>query len=196
MVWWVEHEAPYSFDELSTGPEAKALILYHPSRDAHFSDDLTRALAAGLFQANLAVSRATMTGKTDPSPRGYAVVAVVTNTFFGRPDWPTSRYLARADFGDTPVIAITAGAGDTDAAQRALENAVRRAHGNLIASRALWTKRPNAAPSDGQDNRAVAKDIARKLAVATGWKVKLGASQSAKPSTDKQVAATLAGAAS
>jgi hypothetical protein len=38
-----------------------------------------------------------MTGETPVRPQGYAVVAVVNNTFWAAPDWATQRYLRRAD---------------------------------------------------------------------------------------------------
>jgi hypothetical protein len=174
ITWWVEHEGAYASDQLYSGPADKALILYHPSRDAHFADDLTRAIAAGLFRANFAVERRTLTGKTDPHPRGFAVIAIVSNTFYASPDWPTMRYLARADLAGTPTIAVIGGSGNTDRAQRKLDHAIRLAGGRLLGSRAYWLARPNAPGQAGQSNRAVARKLAREFALGIGWQIKRG----------------------
>lgn len=161
---YVEREAPFEQDRLAEGTAGKALILYHPSRDAHFSDELTNSLARGFADRNMAVERWTMTRKTLPRPEGFAVIAVVSNTFYQAPDWPTTRYLARAEFRDIPVIAIMAGSGSTDRAQLTLGNAIERTGARVLAVRSLWIMRPNEPGQPTADNRQAAMMIARQLA--------------------------------
>lgn len=161
---YVEREAPFEQDRLAEGTAGKALILYHPSRDAHFADELTNSLARGFADRNLGVERWTMTGETPPHPEGFAVIAVVSNTFYQGPDWPTARYLARAEFKGTPVIAIMAGSGSTERAQLALGNAIDRTGARVLAVRSLWITRSNEPSQPTADNRQAAMMIARKLA--------------------------------
>src|SRR5689334_5239258 len=73
----VEREAKYVLEPLGgTGP-ARALVLYHPSRDAHFSEEISLAFAKGLEAAGFAVDRATLTKQTPARPDQYAVIAIV-----------------------------------------------------------------------------------------------------------------------
>lgn len=168
VTLYVQREAPFKQEALSAGGKGKALILYHPSRDAHFADDLTEAIARGFADAGLAVDRWTMTGGTPAKPEGYDVIAVVSNTFFWRPDWPTMRYLGRADFKNQPVIGIMAGAGSTVQSQAKLSEALRKTGADLRSVRSLWIARPNDPARLDDDNRVVAAGIARKLAEQLG----------------------------
>jgi hypothetical protein len=71
----VEVEGPDVREVLASEGSERALILYHPSRDAHFSDDISLAFASGLRAAGFAVDRATITSQTPAHPDGYALVA-------------------------------------------------------------------------------------------------------------------------
>jgi hypothetical protein len=51
----VEVEGENLHENLGGGGKGRALVLFHPSRDAHFSDDLSMALSEGLKAAGLAV---------------------------------------------------------------------------------------------------------------------------------------------
>lgn len=171
VTWYVQKEAPLRQETLAAKGRARALILYHPSRDAHFSDELTEALAQGFADKQISVVRWTMTEETPARPQGFAVVAVVSNTFYSRPDRPTMQYLERADLNDIPVIAIMAGAGSTARAQSILADALSRTGADLREVRSLWTYRPNDETRTTENNRAVARSIARELARKMGAEV-------------------------
>lgn len=57
----VEAEGHYRHESLGGAGKARALILFHPSRDARFSYDLSLALADGLRAAGFSVERETLT---------------------------------------------------------------------------------------------------------------------------------------
>ena len=173
---WVQREAPHKRETLYEGKAQKALVLYHPSRDAHFSDDLSIAVAKGFHDTGMTVDRETMTEATPPNPEGYAVIAVVTNTYYGSPDRPTLRYLERARFSDTPTIGLTLGAGTTDRAQRILDDKLKRASANVLDVRAFWISKPNDESRLQEPNRAVAEEMVRTWATAVAMKL---------PSTNK-----------
>jgi hypothetical protein len=165
---WVQAEAPFRKDRLADAGRTKALILYHPSRDAHFSDDVTMALARGFEEAGLAVERWTMTRETPAHPQGFAVIAIVSNTFFWAPDWPTQRYLERADLHGQNVLAILGGGGNTQRAQVAFVGDIGKSGARLLAIRALWTSRPNEADAKPAGNRQLAMQIAHRMARDAG----------------------------
>jgi hypothetical protein len=165
---WVERESDYRLERLSEGSETRALILYHPSRDARFSDDLSLAVARGFETAGLAVDRATLTTDTPEHPEGYAIVAVVSNTYFWTPDRPTRRYLERARLEGIPVIGLIGGAGATVRSQRLLAGALGGAGATILDVRSYWLLRPNDESRMDEPNRAVALDLAETFARAVG----------------------------
>lgn len=162
----VEREADYTLQALGGEGEPKALILYHPSRDAHFTDELAIAVAQGLKAAGYSVDLATMTGMTPDQPKGYRLLVVVSNTYFWTPDLPTLRYLKRARLDHLPTLGVIAGAGATGRSQQVLERALSDSGAAVIGMRAFWTARPNDEHRLTEPNRAVALQLARQLGVA------------------------------
>jgi hypothetical protein len=160
----VEREGQYVFETLGVGTShARALILYHPSRDAGFSDDLSLAFAQGLQAQGVAVDRATLTSDTPADPQGYSLVAVVTNTYYWTPDLPTLHYLERAHLTQVRVVGLIGGAGSTGRAQRVLETALRQAGATAPQTRPFWLWRPNDEARPHASNRDVALDLAKQF---------------------------------
>lgn len=164
----VEREAGYTLQSTGGDGLPKALILFHPSRDAHFTDELSLAVADGLQTAGFRVDLATLTSSTPAQPKGYRLLVVVSNTFFWTPDLPTLRYLKRARLDHLPTVGMIAGAGSTTRAQKMLERALSDSGAAVIGMRAFWTARPNDERRLTEPNREVALKLARQLGVATG----------------------------
>ena len=165
---FVEREADYTLQSLGGEREPKALVLYHPSRDAQFTDELSLAVAEGLMAAGYAVDRATLTGITPDQPKGYRLLVVVSSTYFWTPDLPTLRYLKRARLDRQPTLGVIAGAGATGRSQQVLERALSASGAAVIGMRAFWTARPNDEHRLTEPNRVVALQLARQLGVAAG----------------------------
>ena len=169
---FVEREADYTLQSLggegAGEAKARALILYHPSRDARFTDELSLAVAEGLKAAGYAVDRATLTGITPDQPKDYRLLVVVSNTYFWTPDLPTLRYLKRARLDRLPTLGVIAGAGATGRSQQVLERALSGSGAAVIGMRAFWTARPNDEHRLNEPNRDVALQLARQLGVASG----------------------------
>jgi hypothetical protein len=168
LTFYVQAEANYRFESIAAEGSPRALILYHPSRDARFSEDLSAAFAEGLVAQGLAVDRATMTRETPARPEGYALVAVISNTFYLHPDWPTIQYLKRADFGGARVAGLIGGNGTTEKAARILEDKLKTAGGDLIGVRQFWIYRPNTESRVDKPNRDVAIGMAREFGAEGG----------------------------
>jgi hypothetical protein len=164
----VETEAHYKHEVLTSEGNIKALILFHPSRDAHFSDDLSLALADGLKGAGFSVHRATLTRDTPAAPKDYALIAVVSNTFWWTPDLPTLRYLERARLDGIQAIGLIGGGGSTDRSQRILNEALRKTGATVIRTRSFWISRPNDEARMNEPNRAVALQMAKQFGVDAG----------------------------
>lgn len=160
----VERERPFTLQKLGgPGRAGRALVLYHPSRDARFSDDLSLALAEGFKDAGFAVDRATLTSDTPTQPEGYALVGLVSNTYWWTPDLPTLRYLRRARFDGLPVVGLMGGLGATDRSERILGERLLETAPLAVRTRSYWLLRPNDETRLAESNRAVAQDLARRF---------------------------------
>ncbi len=167
----VERESEYAVETFSASGKLRALVLYHPSRDAHFSDDLSLALARGLAAAGFAVDRATFTSQTPPNPGQYAVVGLVSNTYFWTPDRPTLHYLERARLQGVAAIGIMGGAGATGRSERLLREAIAATGARVLQTRSFWLLRPNDESRMDDPNRQVAMDEATRLGRDLGGRV-------------------------
>jgi hypothetical protein len=167
----VEVESVYKTDVLSEAGSARALILFHPSRDAGFSDDLSIALAEGLKASGFSVQRATLTSATPNKFDQYALIAIVSNTYWWTPDLPTIRYLDRAQFHGVNVIGVIGGGGATERSQQLLDDALRKTGANVIRTRSFWLWRPNDEARMIESNRQLALEMARQLGAEAGQKV-------------------------
>lgn len=164
----VERESGYRIETLGgRGPE-RALVLYHPSRDAHFSDDLSHSVAVGLMADGLRVDRATTTSATPPGVSEYVVVAVVANTYYWTPDLPTLRYLDRVRWNGAHVFGIVGGAGSTTRAEHRLGEALRHTGATVLEMHSFWLWRPNGGVRMSEPNRAGAIAQARAFAERMG----------------------------
>ena len=170
----VQIPAPAKIETLFSTGSPRVLILYHPSRDTGFSDDLSLAFAKGLGDAGMAVDRATLNAATPISPIGYAGIAVVSNTYYWTPDLPTLWYLGRARWNNLPAVALIGGAGATHRSQKMLNLAVSAAGGRLLYSQSYWLLRPNDESRNDASNRSIALEQATSLGSLTAAKLKKG----------------------
>lgn len=169
---WVEQEADYRSENLGGNGTHRALVLFHPSREAGFSDDLSLAFAEGLKSVGFLVERATVTSLTPEHPEGYALIGVVSNTYWWTMDLPTHRYLAQARWQGIPAVGLIGGAGSTDRSERVLGEALRATGATVLGTRSFWLWRPNDKSRMNEINRGVARDMARQFGVESGKKVR------------------------
>jgi hypothetical protein len=167
----VEREAKYVLEPLGGAGPARALVLYHPSRDAHFSEEISLAFAEGLKAAGFAVDRATLTKQTPARPDQYALIAVVSNTFWATPDLPTLRYLKRARLDGMSVAGLICGSGSTTRSERMLADRLQRAGATVLGTHPYWIMRPNDEARMNESNRAVARDLAQRFGREVGESV-------------------------
>lgn len=117
------------------------------------------------------MDRATLTRSTPGAPKRYALIAVVSDTYWWSPDIPTLRYLGRARFD----VGLIGGAGSTARSQRILDKALRDTGATVIETRSFWLWRPNDKARMKEPNREVALSQAKQFGEASG-RVVLGAS--------------------
>lgn len=164
LTIYVQREVPGNDLQIANAAPLQALVLYHPSRDAGFTDDLSREVSGAFSNAGLHATRLSVHSRLSGRPCGYAIIAVVANTYNWAPDLPTQRYLERADLSGQAVIGLIAGAGSTERAQRILEEKIRATGARVLAVRPFWLWRPNDESRLTEPNRQVALDMARQMA--------------------------------
>jgi hypothetical protein len=114
------------------------------------------------------VERATITRSTPPHLEGYAIVAVVSNTYYWTPDLPTLRYLRRARLGGRMAIGLMGGAGSTERAERLLAESLRQTGAESVETRSFWLWRPNDEARTNESNREVAMELAELFGYEVG----------------------------
>jgi hypothetical protein len=161
----VQLEGPLVEDTVGDGKQGRALVLFHPSRDARFADDLATAVSDGFRSTGLRVTRASLTGSTMSTPEGFTIIAVVSNTYYWAPDLPTRHYLRRATLKAPVVLGVMGGAGSTGRSERLLREALAGAGRGEVRARSFWLWRPNDKQRMNEPNRDVALDLARQFAI-------------------------------
>lgn len=167
LTIYVQREAIPTVQRTENGHTRQALVIYHPSRDSGFTDDLSREVAEAFSNSSLRSTRVSVHSQLSV-PRDCAIIAVVANTYNWAPDLPTQRFLERADLSGQSVIGLIAGGGSTDRAQRILEEKLRATGARVLAVRPFWLWRPNDESRLNEPNRQVALDMARKMAQQFG----------------------------
>jgi hypothetical protein len=97
---------------------ARALVLYHPDKLGAFADDLASAIVTELARLGFGVTLHTMTLVQAPDPSSFALVAVVSNTYYWAPDRPTRKLLEKLRFDGATTIGLIGGADRCSTQQR------------------------------------------------------------------------------
>lgn len=158
----VEREASPTTEVLFEGSGPRALIVYHPSWLDRFQEELTEAFGSGLNRQDWSVDRITA-GSPLPDLTPYALIAVGTNTYYWRPDYPTWNFLKATNLMRKPVVGLVSGAGSTDRAVRLLTDAIAQAEGIPVRVEAFWLWRPNDEAQSNRPNRELALEAAEQL---------------------------------
>jgi hypothetical protein len=125
------------------GSTGTALLTYHPGRSG-YQEMITHAFSDGLVSNGWRVEIATASKEAPTDLSGYDLLVLSAPTYDWVPAKPIQRYLERvADLGGQPTVVIISAAGTTTLSLPMMEDLVREANGDLVASYVLWTLVPN-----------------------------------------------------
>ena len=125
------------------GSGGKALLTYHPGRSG-YQEMLTQGFSEGLVSNGWRVEIATASKEAPTDLSSYDLLVLSAPTYDWVPAKPIQRYLDRlGDLGGQPTVVIISAAGTTTLSLPMMEDLVREANGDLVASYALWTLVPN-----------------------------------------------------
>lgn len=124
------------------GSTGTALVLYHPGL-GDFQERLTDAFARGLEAAGWRVERTTTSASAPTELAGYDLLVLGVHTYWFAPDGPTRRWLARAELGGTPVVALVSALGAAERALRVTADRIAAAGGRILAVEPYYVMHPN-----------------------------------------------------
>jgi len=125
------------------GSTGTALLVYHPGKSG-YQEMITQAFSEGLVSNGWRVEVTTASKEAPTDLSGYDLLVLGAPTYDWVPAKPIQRYLERlGDLGGQPTVVIISAAGTTTLSLPMMEDLVREANGDLVASYALWTMVPN-----------------------------------------------------
>ena len=125
------------------GSAGTALLTYHPGRSG-YQELLVGGFAEGLESDGWRVDVATASQEAPTDLSGYDLLVLSAPTYDWVPAKPIQRYLRRlGDLEGQPTVVIISAAGIVDLSLPMMEDLIKQANGNLVASYALLTMVPN-----------------------------------------------------
>lgn len=162
LTVWAERKGPKrSWSMGNPAAKKKAMIVYDPDPFYNLDEQISRSFGQALADQGMYVQVATVASATDATDQPADLYVFCANTYNWRPDWALCHFIEKqVILADKPVVAITLGAGTTDASRKALEELILSRQGNLLDSRSLWLARPNDESRLNESNRKVAVSMA------------------------------------
>jgi hypothetical protein len=176
MLGWViitlyaEKSGPSRRWSLGTSSGKKALIVFDPDPFYNLDEQICLSFGRALAEQDLNVTIATVAATDSVGQNSYDVLVYCANTYNWRPDWSIMSYIKehQASTSSVPIVAITLGAGSTEASQKHFEKIIVNNGGKILESYSLWLWRPN----NEQKIREPNVDVA--VAMAYDWGSQIG----------------------
>jgi hypothetical protein len=162
LTIFVEQTGPPKQWSLGNVGGKKALIVFDPDPFYNLDEQICLSFAEALSNERMSVKVATVASANKTPQQHYDLLIYCANTYNWRPDWAITNYIERCakDQKSTPIVAITLGAGSTEASRKHLEKTIINSGGKLIGSYSLWLWRPNDESRMKQPNVEVAVSMA------------------------------------
>jgi hypothetical protein len=162
LTIYVERTGPAKQWILGDPDGKKVLIVYDPDPFYNLDEQICKSFGKALAEHELNVKVATVAAADSIEQTSYDVLIYCANTYNWRPDWSITQYIARhqSQHSGKPIVAITLGAGSTEASRKFFEKTIADSGGKLIESYSLWLWRPNDKKKLEEPNVEVAVSIA------------------------------------
>jgi hypothetical protein len=147
------------------GDAGTALMVYHPGKTG-FGERVTGAFVEGLVSNGWRVETTTPSARAPTDLSGYDLLIVGGPTYMFTPNRPIRAYVRRlGDLGGKPTATIITGWGSGERSNAIMQEDVRRANGQLVASLLLYTIRPNEDLYGINDAEQIATRAAKEIRV-------------------------------
>lgn len=164
MTFYVEATGPAKRWRLeSTNGKNSALVVFDPDPFYNLDEQICISFGKSLKESGFDVDVATVAAAEQFKLNEFDVIIYCANTYNWRPDWSITSFIEdnKEFITDKNCVAITLGAGSTEASQKYFEEVIKDNGGKLIASYSLWLWRPNDETKIEQPNVDVAIDMAQ-----------------------------------
>jgi hypothetical protein len=131
---------------------------------------ITQAFSEGLVSNGWRVEVTTASKETPTDLSGYDLLVLSAPTYDWKPAKRIQRYLEQlGDLGGQPTVVILSAAGMTSVSLPMMEDLVREANGDLVASYALWTLVPNRMAYGIDDPEEIMRREAKAIPLPVEW---------------------------
>jgi hypothetical protein len=173
LTLWVEREGePESWTYGAASLQTTALIVYDPDPFYDLDKQVCISFGKNLAANGIYTTVATVAAARKLTDQTYNVYIFCANTYNWRPDRAISLFISDLQLENKNVVAITLGAGSTEASKSALERMISDKGGKIVDSRSLRLMRPNDESQLEQANVVVANSIATTWAREISLKMK------------------------
>jgi hypothetical protein len=146
----------------SENGQSTALVVFDPDPFYNLDEQVCLSFGKALAENGINVQIATVAAAEQLKSKKFDVIIYYTNTYNWRPDWAVANYIEDCNNTSQHIssVAITLGAGSTEASQKHLETVITASGGKLIGSYSLWLWRPNDEKKMKEPNVEVAVGMA------------------------------------
>jgi hypothetical protein len=175
LTIYVETTGPSKQWSLETiNGKNRALVVFDPDPFYNLDEQICISFGKALEESGIDVHVATVAAAAQFNLNEFDVIIFCANTYNWRPDWSITSFIGdhKESLADKNTVAITLGAGSTEASKKHLEKVITNTGGNLIASYALWLWPPNDETKMEQPNVEVAMNMAHSSGKQIAQKIK------------------------
>lgn len=117
---YVEKKGPAKQWTIGGGHGKSALIIYDPDPFYNIDEQVCLAFGKALSNENLKVTIATVAAAEALEGKNYSVLVYCATTYNWKPEWAITNFIKEHPV-NSPVVAITLGAGSTEGAAPDIE---------------------------------------------------------------------------
>jgi hypothetical protein len=152
----------------------KALLIFDPDPFYNLDEQICISIGKALADSSFDVQVATVAAADQFKSEQFDVIVYCANTYNWRPDWSIKSFIEnnKEFIAEKNSVAITLGAGSTEASQKHLEELIENSNGKLIGSYSVWLWRPNDETKIEESNVDVAVSMAQSWGKQIAQKVK------------------------
>lgn len=146
LTIYVERKGPVKQWTLGESGGKKVLIVFDPDPFYNLDEQVCKSMGNALADRKMNVEIATVAAAEYINPESaYEVIVYCANTYNWRPDWAITSFIQNHSelHRKRSVVAITLGAGSTQASKKHFEDVITNSGGQLLKSHTLWLWRPN-----------------------------------------------------
>ena len=160
LTLWVNMSSDQPVITIGDNTEKKVMIFFNPDPISDMDEQVCKAIAESL-SVNATVEIITPSQIPHAVASSYDLHIFCSNTYNLEPDKGVIKAIKALDIENKDVVAITLGAGSTEASEKKLIKLLNSKQANLLHSKTYWLLKPNDENRQDEDNVEVAVEMAQ-----------------------------------